>query len=153
MDEQQKNKRVEDESKSLPKKAWWQRLLSFILIVLIIGAGGYGVKYFLSSRPMPKMSKPEKIIPSVTVKNIKPSEHQVSISAYGNVKIKNAVEIKSQVSGIVTYVSDNLDLGEFVEEGNILVKIEKTDYEIALEKSLSALKQAQSNLALEKGKQ
>ncbi|TYB33898.1 MAG: efflux RND transporter periplasmic adaptor subunit, partial [Flexistipes sinusarabici] len=42
---------------------------------------------------------------------------------------------------------------EFVEEGNILVKIEKTDYEIALEKSLSALKQAQSNLALEKGKQ
>jgi len=153
MDEQQKNKRVEDESKSLPKKAWWQRLLSFILIVLIIGAGGYGVKYFLSSRPMPKMSKPEKIIPSVTVKNIKPSEHQVSISAYGNVKIKNAVEIKSQVSGIVTYVSDNLDLGEFVEEGNILVKIDKTDYEIALEKSMSALKQAQSNLTLEKGKQ
>jgi len=153
MDEQQKNKRVEDESKPLPKKTWWQRLLSFILIVLIIGAGGYGVKYFLSSRPMPKMSKPEKIIPSVTVKNIKPSEHQVSISAYGNVKIKNAVEIKSQVSGIVTYVSDNLDLGEFVEEGNILVKIDKTDYEIALEKSMSALKQAQSNLTLEKGKQ
>jgi len=153
MDEQQKNKRVEDVNKKLPKKTWWQRLISFIIVFLIMGISIFGAKYFLSSRPMPKMSKPEKIIPSVTVKNIKPSEHQVSISAYGNVKIKNAVEIKSQVSGIVTYVSDNLDLGEFVEEGNILVKIEKIDYEIALEKSLSALKQAQSNLALEKGKQ
>jgi len=153
MDEQQKNKRVEDESKPLPKKTWWQRLLSFILIVLIIGAGAYGVKYFLSSRPMPQISKPEKIIPTVTVKDIKPSEYRVNISAYGNVKVKNAVEIKSQVSGIVTYVSGKLDLGEFVEAGNVLVKIDKTDYEIALEKSLSALEQAQSNLTLEKGKQ
>lgn len=153
MDEQQKNKRVEDESKPLPKKTWWQRLLSFILIVLIIGAGAYGVKYFLSSRPMPQISKPEKIIPTVTVKDIKPSEYRVNISAYGNVKVKNSVEIKSQVSGIVTYVSGKLDLGEFVEAGNVLVKIDKTDYEIALEKSLSALEQAQSNLTLEKGKQ
>ncbi|MEC9491339.1 efflux RND transporter periplasmic adaptor subunit [Flexistipes sp.] len=153
MDEQQKNKRVEEESKTLPKKTWWQRLLSFIMIVFIIGAGVYGVKYFLSSRPMPQISKPEKIIPTVTVKDIKPSEHRVSISAYGNVKIKNDVEIKSQVSGIVTYVSDKLDLGEFVKAGEILVKIDKTDYEIALEKSLSALEQAQSNLTLEKGKQ
>ncbi len=153
MDEQQKNKRVEDVNKKLPKKTWWQRLISFIIVFLIMGISIFGAKYFLSSRPMPKISKPEKIVPSVTVKDIKPANHQVSISAYGNVKIKNDVEIKSQVSGIVTYVSDNLDLGEFVEEGNILVKIEKIDYEIALEKSLSALKQAQSNLALEKGKQ
>lgn len=153
MDELQKNKRVEDESKPLPKKTWWQRLLSFILIVLIVGVGAYGVKYFLSSRPMPEISKPEKIIPSVTVQNIKPAEYQVSISAFGNVKVKNEVEIKSQVSGIVTYVSGKLDLGKFVEAGNILVKIDKTDYEIALEKSLSALEQAQSDLTLEKGKQ
>jgi len=102
---------------------------------------------------MPQISKPEKIIPTVTVKDIKPSEYRVNISAYGNVKVKNAVEIKSQVSGIVTYVSGKLDLGEFVEAGNVLVKIDKTDYEIALEKSLSALEQAQSNLTLEKGKQ
>lgn len=153
MDELQKNKRVEDESKPLPKKTWWQRLLSFILIVLIVGVGAYGVKYFLSSRPMPEISKPEKIIPTVTVKDIKPSEYQVSISAFGNVKVKNAVEIKSQVSGIVTYVSGKLDLGKFVEAGDILVKIDKIDYEIALEKSLSALEQAQSDLTLEKGKQ
>lgn len=153
MDEQQKNKRVEDVSKNLPKKTWWQRLLSFIAVALIIGISIFGVKYFLSSRPMPKISKPVKTIPSVTVKDIKPSEHRVSISAYGNVKIKNAVEIKSQVSGIVTYVSGKLDLGEFVKAGNILVKIDKTDYEIALEKKLSALIQAQSNLTLEKGKQ
>ena len=72
MDEQQKNKRVEDVNKKLPKKTWWQRLISFIIVFLIMGISIFGAKYFLSSRPMPKMSKPEKIIPSVTVKNIKP---------------------------------------------------------------------------------
>lgn len=153
MENEQKNKRVEDETKRLPKKTWWQRIVSLLLVVLIIGAGVYGVKFFLASKPMPEISKPEKTIPTVTVKNIKPSKYRINISAYGNVKIKNSVEVKSQVSGIVTYVSDNLDLGKLIKAGEVLAKIDKTDYEIALEKSRSALEQARSNLTLEMGKQ
>lgn len=75
------------------------------------------------------------------------------IQALGTVRPTREVSLRSQVSGEVIEVSDQLVPGGFVRAGDMLLRIEDADYRNALLQRQSELLQAEAELELEQGRQ
>jgi RND family efflux transporter MFP subunit len=69
----------------------------------------------------------------------------------GLVKPAREVSLKAQAGGEVVEVSPNLLEGQHVSKGELLVRIEAADYELAVARAASALATRESELALEMG--
>lgn len=102
----------------------------------------------INLRPEAKFQKP-KIIPQlVETMAAFPSEVRAKISSQGTIKPEHEISVTSEVSGKVTWVSENFLDGAGFYIGDTLMKIEKRDYELALISTESSLFQAR--LALER---
>ncbi len=75
------------------------------------------------------------------------------IEALGAVRPVRALELRPRVSGEVIELSDRLEPGSFVREGEVLLRIEDADYRNLLLQRESELQQAVAELELERGRQ
>jgi len=76
-----------------------------------------------------------------------------TISATGTIRPSQEIVISPRVSGQVIERSPNFVPGGFVEKGEVLFKIDPSDYETALTQATSDLSQARSDLQRELGLQ
>ena len=76
-----------------------------------------------------------------------------SISATGTVIPSQEIMISPRISGQVIERSPNFTPGRYVEKGEVLLKIDPSDYETALTQAQSDLRQARSELQRELGLQ
>ena len=88
--------------------------------------------------------------PVVVVEEVKPIDYTHTINAYGLVTGKYETELVAQVSGQVLYVSDAFVRGGFVRKGDVLAKIDPSDYEAALIEAEASVANAQAALIQEK---
>ena len=72
---------------------------------------------------------------------------RMTVTAHGTVLPKTESNLVAEVSGRVVSVAPALVSGGFFAEGDVLVEIERIDYEVALEQSRAHLASAQSELA------
>ena len=99
-------------------------------------------------RPEAKFEEP-KIIPQLVETMVAyPSEIGSKISSQGTIRPEHEIFVTSELSGKVTWVSENFLDGAGFKIGDTLMKIEKRDYELALISTESSLFQAR--LALER---
>ena len=99
-------------------------------------------------RPEAKFEEP-KIIPQLVETMVAyPSEVGSKISSQGTIRPEHEIFVTSELSGKVTWVSENFLDGAGFKIGDTLMKIEKRDYELALISTESSLFQAR--LALER---
>lgn len=77
--------------------------------------------------------------------------HSITVSSQGNVVPKTEVDITSQVSGQVTAVGEHFAAGGFFKAGEVLLKLDPRDYEIALARAEAQLAEARKALAQEQG--
>ncbi|PWN06527.1 efflux RND transporter periplasmic adaptor subunit [Rhodohalobacter mucosus] len=75
------------------------------------------------------------------------------ITAMGTVEARDEVWLRPRVNGEVIYRSENFKPGGFVRAGEVLLRIDPSDYEAALQQSRSLLSQAQADLMIEMGQQ
>ena len=71
----------------------------------------------------------------------------------GTVEAAEDISLSPRVGGQIVGVSENFTPGGFVEEGEVLVEIDPADYRNAVEQRRSDLRQAESDLAMEQGRQ
>lgn len=101
---------------------------------------------------------PERVIPKVLAPAIEPKRNYVvNIIGYGSARPRVKVSITPEVSGKVTEKAANYLSGKYVTAGQVLFRIEKTDYELALaaaarkiellDARLRGLDQEEANLA------
>ncbi len=129
-------------------------ILKRVLPVLIVLAVGIAVARFLvASKPRPQIKPPEEKPTHVEAQKGFPREKAVVLETIGTVKPAREVDIIPQVNGRIEYVSPDLVPGALVKEGDVLIRIDDSDYVAAKQKAWSNVEQARSNLALEKGKQ
>ena len=74
---------------------------------------------------------------------------KVQISSQGSVIPKTEIQLSSEVSGRIEWVSTKLDNGSKFKKGDILLRIDKRDYELNLTNAESNLYQAKVNLERE----
>lgn len=87
----------------------------------------------------------------VTVSPFVPSDHPVTLTAHGTVITAQQVELTAQVSGRVVRLLPALVPGHIVAAGEPLLRLETSDYELALIQARAELHVAEAALTEESG--
>lgn len=128
-------------------------LLTLLTIVLILASALAVGAYIVKSAPKAKRQTPVAEAPLVTTAVLTSSTEQVRISAMGTVIPASELTLKSEVSGRVVSVEKTFEVGSRLARGDLLLKLEPTDYQAALAQAQSAVAAAAYNLAIEEGNQ
>ena len=119
--------------------------VSLPIIILLLG-------FALMIALVAKKTEPEKKITDnlgalVQIFPAQRQDWQVTVSGTGTVQAAQEISVVQQVSGEVLYVSDFMVAGGFFKKGEVLLKIDDTDYQLSLEQAKAAEAKAELNLA------
>jgi RND family efflux transporter MFP subunit len=95
---------------------------------------------------------PEPRRPLVTVILAEPSDHSISVRTQGTVEPVRRVGLVAQVSGKVEHVSDLFLDGRFFKAGDVLLELEKADYQFAIARAEAQEAAAAQRVAEERGR-
>lgn len=137
----------------LPKKTWWERLLAFILIIITIGLTFYVIQYMKNSKPKTAKKPPQAIKGVVEVINIPKKDVTLTVEGLGYIKAASEIVLKSEVSGNILYLNENIIPGHFLKKGDLVAKIDDSDYKIILMQKQANYEKALADLEIEKGSQ
>ncbi len=88
--------------------------------------------------------------PLVAVKQVELKPMTFEVSSYGVVNAKYETELVSQVNGEIVFLSDTFVRGGFVKKGEVLAKIDSSDYDADLIDAEASLASARATLVQEK---
>lgn len=128
-------------------------LLTLLAIVLILASALAAGAYIVKSSPKAKKQKPVAEAPLVTTAVLTSSTEQVRVSAMGTVIPASELTLKSEISGRVVAVDKRFEVGSRLTGGDMLLKLEPTDYQSALAQAQSTVAAAAYSLAIEEGNQ
>jgi len=137
----------------LPQRSLWQRLLALGLIVLLLLIGFVISRHLLKTRPQAKRKAPKKMEALVKVVKVMPTAENVRIEAPGRVVAARQITLKVRVSGQVIYIHPDFIPGGIINKGEILLKLDDTDYQLELRRKEDALALAEADLRIEEGSQ
>lgn len=138
---------------SRPLAGFLVGLLRFLVPVLIIAVGVIGARAMLAGRKDPPRSERDARATFVETIPVVAKTRRVTLSAYGSVQANRSVDLQAQVAGRVTEQSAQLERGGIVKAGDLLLQIDRSDYELALRQEEAALARANFDLKLEEGRQ
>lgn len=123
-----------------------------LLPVLLIAGALVIAGVLIVSRPEHKFESAIPRTAIVDVARVHLQDLRIPIQAQGVVNPHRDTTLISEIGGKIIDVSPSFHAGGYVGAGDMLVQIEKSDYEAALLRAGSAVATAQSNLAQEKGR-
>ncbi len=122
-------------------------LMRFLVAAGIVAAAGWGVSAMLASRPEPVQRQPRERTFTVSVMPANTDTYQVDFESFGEVVASRTVEIRPEVAGEVTAVSENLEAGSTVERGEQIARIDSYDYDMAVSEAEDTLADARLSLS------
>ncbi len=137
----------------LPRRPLWQRLLALALIILFLAIGVMASRFIIKTRPQVKRKTPRKMETLVRAVEVLPCSARVKIKAQGQVVAAREITLQARVSGQVVYLHPDFIPGGVISKGEILLKIEDTDYQLALRQQEDTLALAEADLRIEEGSQ
>ena len=127
----------------------WQRI-GLPLLVLVVAV--LVTWQLMSSSPKAARAHKEREARLVETVAVTQADTLIPVQAWGEVKPARAITLKAQVSGIVKTLQAR-EPGSFFRQGDALLQLDTTDYELTLAQRRSALEQALANLEIEQGNQ
>lgn len=125
------------------------KLLKWILPVLVLLAALAGARYIIGQRPEAPQFQPPQVPVSIEAIRVEPEDYQVFVRSEGTVEPRTESTLIPQVSGKIVEISPTFREGGFFEEGDVLVKLDPRDYELAIASAEAQVAQAQSALEQE----
>ncbi len=123
-----------------------QIILPALVIVL-----GVGAAIGLQALKKPPAEKPKvDNTPLVAIKENSINPMTFNVQSYGVVNAKYETNLISQVNGEIVYLSDKFLKGGFVKKGEVLARIDPSDYEAAKTDAEAALASANATLVQER---
>lgn len=127
--------------------------LKIILPIAIIGIG-IGIKVYLDkTRPEPERIRPIQQAVLVETTLAKSTSKTVVVSAIGTVIPAKKVTLVPEVSGKIVAQNKNLVPGGRIEKGQIVIRINPSDFDLALDQQRAKVTQASTDLTVEQGRQ
>lgn len=126
-------------------------LLKIALPIAVILAGFAGMQIMVHSRAAPKKEVKESRGALVEVQSVEKRNLPVVVTGTGTVGPGQEASITTQVGGKVTYLAPGFVVGGLFAKGDLLFKIEDTDYRLAIDKAKAALTKAEFDLAMVEG--
>ena len=128
-------------------------VLSVLLPLAVLGAAVFGAKKLLDNPPRAVRRTAEHRAPLVRVRTVAFARHDTAIAAMGIVRASRVVEIRPRVAGEVVEVHPRLERGGLLAAGDVLVRIDPSDFELAIRQREADLARATSALHLEEGRE
>ena len=101
------------------------------------------------SAKKPESQIPQPKLPAVEVQIAEATRHTYRIQSQGTALPRTSIRLVSEVSGKVVSVAESFDVGQIFAKGDVLLKIDARDYELALAQARSQVAQAQLRLQIE----
>ena len=125
-------------------------ILRIILPILVLAGAGYATVTIIRNRPAPETREAEIPLPLVETMEAGYSNVTLSVFAEGTVAPRTVSELTPEVSGRVIDVAESLVVGGFFEKGDLLLRLDSRDYELAVTRSQAAIAQAKLRLETER---
>jgi RND family efflux transporter MFP subunit len=135
------------------KLSVFSQIIRVLLPVCILAAGFWGYHYFKSRETKVKRRPPVQTAMLVETIRPEPGDFSGTIRVMGTVVPDRQVSLKSRVAGEIIDVSASFVRGGVVNKGEVLVRLDDSDYAIAVKKADSALAKARADLEIEQGSQ
>ena len=122
------------------------RIIHFIVTLVFIGIGALVFVILTATKPKLERTQPPAPKPMVRVAKVKTRPQVVIVKGEGTVRPLREIQLIPQVNGKVIYVSRALvDGGEF-KKGDLLLRIDPLDYQLAVTLSQAQVKDSESKL-------
>lgn len=135
----------------LPRRP--RRWLEVLMPLVIIGGAVAASWHLYRTRPSPPQVERKPSATLVEVQTVQQETRRVRVRGMGLVIPARVVTLKPQVTGTVFEQSPQLVPGGRFKAGDVLVRVDPSDYELAVRQAEADVNQARSDLALEKGRQ
>jgi RND family efflux transporter MFP subunit len=122
------------------------RNLLTALVVIVVGVAVAGMLIKLGKKPERQAPPPSR--PLVTAFTVVPDSEPVRIKSFGSIRAKRSVNLVPRVAGEVEFKSRHFEAGGYFGKGDVLLKIDDTDYVLAAEQARANVAQAEYQLAL-----
>lgn len=124
------------------------RALIIVLVsLLMIGGAVAFVAMQLSQRPAPEQREVNQAAMIVDAVKAEATEGSFEIGTQGTVRPVTQTRLAAEVSGVLVEISDQFVAGGFFNAGEILARIDPSDYEAALLQAEAELASAEARLA------
>lgn len=121
-----------------------------VVIIIVLGCLLAAGVYWL--RPKPERRPPvEAKPPAVSVIKVNAQRQQMQVSTQGTVLPSREINLVAEVAGRVVTVSEQFVNGGFFDKGDVMVTLDKRDYQYRLAEADAQVAAAERELALEKG--
>ncbi len=126
-----------------------KKFLIQVFIILLLLFFAFIIWHFLGEHKS-KYKKVRKEIPPplVVTKRFYPKPITITISSYGTIRPVKKVSIIPQVSGKIIYLNPSFKKGGILKKGEVILKIDPQDYNIALNIAKSELEIAKNELTI-----
>lgn len=123
--------------------------LQILLVLVFVAVGALGLAKLTANKPKVKKEKTEAVAPTVRVVRALSAPEPIVIIGRGSIGPVRQINLAPQVSGKVVYISPNLVNGGQFQKDEELIRIDSSDYQLAVNLASSGLKaaKARQNLA------
>jgi len=126
------------------------RIISIIItIVVLLGLAGLAFTTVQMLKPEPEQADEKFSGLSVFSEEVTVEDLDFTITAQGEVRPQREIVVAPQISGRIAYVSSDFIDGGFIRRGQVLVRLETADYQLAVVRAQSGVASAEQRLARE----
>lgn len=131
------------------KKLWVWRVIVFVLPVLVLMAAIAGFIAMGALKPTPE--EKEEVVKAIPVLTANTSQQDVTLSVdvQGEVQPRTRINLVPQVGGLITYMSPKFIEGGHFNKGDLLVRIEPTEFDLRVTQARAEVAQAETQLSRE----
>ena len=123
------------------------RKLKVILPLLIIVVGVVIARQLLVNSPQAHRQAVVPQSPLVRILQVVPQDVRIPIYTQGTVKPRTSINLSAEVAGRILEVSPHYANGGFFKQGELMVRINPSDYELAITKAEALVASARQQLA------
>jgi RND family efflux transporter MFP subunit len=129
------------------------KLIRLLVCFGLLALGGGGAAYYIITKPVAQKKPRPRGATVVEVAKLTPVTRPAFLSAAGTVAAAKEIMLQPRVAGEVVEVSPEFLPGGRFKAGEVMLKIDPTDYQLAIKQRLSEVAAAENNHKLELGKQ
>ncbi|MFP3941978.1 MAG: efflux RND transporter periplasmic adaptor subunit [Thermoanaerobaculia bacterium] len=125
------------------------RTMKLLLPLAVVAAAVVVAVLLVQAAPEPPEREPETRLPLVRAVPAEPRDVRLDVHSQGTVRPRTRATLVAQVGGRIVEVSPSFAEGGVFRQGEVLVRIDPRDYELALSQARSQVAQAELRLARE----
>ncbi len=131
------------------KKLWVWRVIVFVLPLLVLMAAIVGFIAMGALKPTPE--EKEEVVKAIPVLTAKAEQQDVTLSVdvQGEVQPRTKINLVPQVSGLITYMSPKFIEGGQFKKGDLLVRIEPTEFALRVTQARAEVAQSETLVSRE----